>query len=806
LAQDLLKRGFMQKILLDVRYALRGLLRAPAFSAVAIGSLALGIGTNTAVFSLFSAVLLRPFPYAEPDRLAAVFETNPKNGVSRSTICPPDYLEWRDHVRAFQNAAAYRGWEPNLTGVDEPERLTGVRVTGDFFRVLGTQPVAGRVLLTEDETQRNNAVVVSYRLWKRLFAGDPQLVGRTIRLNGEGYVVAGIMPSDFQFPHRLIDIWAPLNLDRERNDRSEHSLLVVARLRADGTLQQARAELGALMASHEKENDGCGADLVALRDWYVGAGSRQTLWILLGAVGLVLLIACANVANLLLARAGGRERELMVRAAIGATRGRLIAQMVTESLLIAMLAGMLGLLLAMWSAEVLVALLPAGSVYLLSPVVIDWRVVAFTFAVSVIAGLIFGTMPAWRSSRTDYNPARAGARSAPFRLRGALLVAQTALAVMLLAGAGLLARTYIRLWQTDPGFSSDKVLAAGVSLPTNQTNERRGAFFDSVLQRLATEPRVAAVGAVTHIPLGGSGSSNYITFEGREELTANPANRPSLDRLIVTAGYFLALEIPLRQGRLFTEQDVAGAPPVVIVNEAAVRRYWPNESPIGRRIKRGTPTAPFPWLTVVGVVGDVRQISLTSRARPMVYLPLPQSPEPAMTLVVKADGDPGVIASLIRSAVRTADRDQPIAWIRSLDEIVFGSLGARWLPMLWMTVFASLALVLAAAGVYGVVSYAVERRRREFGIRMALGADRTRLIRLALRQGLLPALAGTVIGLGITAIMARRASTLLVGVTPNDVSTFLAAAGVLAVVAFAASYPPARRIANEDASLALRSE
>ena len=721
-------------------------------------------------------------------------------------MCPPDFLEWREHVKAFQASAAYRAWEPNLTGIDQPERRTGLRVTGEFFSALGMRPAAGRVLARQDEIERGPSVVVSDQLWRRLFGADPQLVGRTLRLDGVSHVVVGIMPPSFQFPDREVEIWAPLNLDREREDRAEHSLSVVARLRDDGSWQQARAELGSLMAHHEAQNDGCGADLSSLRDWYVGPGSRRTLWLLLCAVGLLLLTACANVANLLLARGGGREREIVVRAALGATRGRLISQLVTESLTLAALAGTLGVVLALWSSDALVALLPERSVYRLSPAVIDWRVLLYTFGVSTVAGLVFGVMPALRHSRADFNPSRAGTRSSSFPVRATLLAAQTALAMTLLAGAGLLTRTFLHVWQSDPGFSSDNVLAARINLPGTQSDERRVAFFEKVVNDLARRPQVAAVGAVTHTPLSGTGNSGYITLEGREELSASPGTRPGAARLIVTPRYFPALSITLRQGRLFTDQDVAGTLPVVIVNEAMARRYWPNDSPIGRRIKRGTPVAPFPWMTVVGVVADVKQQSLTSTPGPMVYLPLSQSAEPAMTLVVKGSDRSRLSAEQIRSVVRAVDRDQPIAWIRSLDEIVFGSLSARWLPMLWMSVFASLALGLASVGVYGVVSYAVEQRRREFGIRLALGADRSDLVRRATRQGLVPALSGAAIGLGAAAMLARVNSALLVGVTPIDVPTFLGAAALLAIAAVVASYPPARRIANEDAALALRSE
>jgi putative ABC transport system permease protein len=792
----------------EVRFALRSLIRAKTLTVTVVLTLALGIGANAAVFSVFNAVLLRPFPYPDAERIAMVFENNPKKGVPRYLVCPPDFLEWRDSVSAFETAAAYRGWSPNLTGIDQAERLTGLRVSGTFFEALGMQPVLGRTLRSSDEAQRTRVVVIAHDLWQHLFGGDLHVIGRTLRLDGESHELVGVMPAEFRFPTAEIQIWSPLNLDRERDQRSEHSLAVVARLRGGSSVNQARDEVGALMARRERENDGCSASAAPLRDWYVTSGNRQMLQVLLGAVGLLLLVACANVANLLLARGGGRARELMVRSALGASRGRLILQLLVESFVLALLGGSCALVLAVWSRGALVALLPVGSVYRLAPLDIDWRVLAYTFGISLAAALVVGLMPAVRCSKTDFNQARAAARATSFRLRSSLLVVQTALAVTLLAGAGLLVRTFVHLWRTDPGFSARHVVAARVTLPGSRTPEQRTAFFNQVLGRLAVEPQVAFAGAVTNVPLGGAGNSNYITFEGRESLTANHGDRPGAERLIVTPGYFQALGIALADGRVFTDQDVHGTLPVVIVNETMARRYWPNESPVGYRIKRGTPQATFPWMTVVGVVRDVRQNSLAAQANPMVYLPFAQTPEPGMTLLVKArpDADASGLSGTIRAAVRGADPDQPIAWLRPLDDVVFGSLSGRWLPMMWMTVFAILALGVAAAGVYGVVSYAVELRRREFGIRMALGADRAALVRLAIRHGLLPALAGAIVGAAAALALARMNERLLFGVSPTDVPTLAAAAAAIAVIALVASYAPARRISSEDASLALRCE
>jgi putative ABC transport system permease protein len=796
----------MRNSWLDLRYAIKSMLRAPSFAAVGVFSLALGIGTNAAVFTVFNAVLLRPLPYHDPGRLMAVFETNPKQGANRVSVCPPDFLDWQRELKSLQQPAAYRQWEPNLTGVEVPERLTGMRVTGDFFAVLGVAPVAGRVLMAEDERANARAVVVSHALWRRQFGAAVNAVGRSIVLNGEAHAVVGIMPDSFQFPDRAIEIWGPLNLDRERNDRAEHSLRVVARLRAGAAIGGARAELATLMARQGPENEGDSGDLMPLRDWYVGATSRRMLWGLLGAVALLLLASCANVANLALARGTGRAREMMIRTAIGATRRRLIAQLVIESLVLSTVAGLAGLLFAMWTADVLVASLPQTSVYRMAPLTTDWRVLLYTFAVAAVAGLLFGIAPALRYSQARYSLGHLTTRMAAGPLQRLLLVAQTALAVTLIAGAGLLARSFVNLWTIEPGFSSENVTVARISVPSSLPESRQIEFFSTVARHLEGNPLVAAAGAVTFLPLSGEGSGGFITFEGREAMSAESGSRPGASRLIVTPGYFNALKLTLKEGRFLNDQDGTNSPWVVVVNESMARRYWPGESPVGKRIKRGTPTAKFPWLTVVGVVGDVRQMNLVDPVGSMIYLPLTQFPSSSMSLTVRSTVSAGAATALIRTAVRAADADQPIAWIRPLDELVFGSLGGRWLPLLWMSVFAGLSLVLAAIGVYGVVSYVVEQRRREFGIRMALGAARADLVRLAIRHGLTPALAGSAIGLVAAAILARVNSTLFAGVAPFDGPAFLSAAAILAVIALAASYPPARRIASEDAAIALRSE
>jgi putative ABC transport system permease protein len=794
----------MQHYWLDLRYALRALLHSPTYAAAVICSLTLGIGANVAVFSVFNAILLRPLPYPHQEELVTIYETNPARGILRYTVSPPDFLEWRASGASLRLAAAHRGWTPNLTGVDEAERLNGLRVSGDFFAVLGLEPIAGRLLARDDEAIDNRVVAISQSLWRRVFGGDTSVVGRTLQLDGVPFVVAGIVPPSVQYPNAEVDIWAPLNLAREQDQRGEHSLMVIARLHPGRTLVQARAELRAISTRHEAESAGHLAELSLMRDWFVGPNSRRTLWVLLAAVGLLLVTACANVANLLLARCSTRAHELTIRIAIGATRGRLIRLLVTESLLVSAIAGFAGLLVAMWTVDLLLGVLPPASPYRSAAIALDWRVLAFAGAASIAAGLTFGVLPALRYSKTAAAQGTAS-RFTPFRMQATLLGAQAGLASALLAVAVMLTQTFLGAWRVDAGFSPSGVMTARMSLPGRQPAGAQAEFYQQVIDRLSADPDITAAAAVTHVPASGDGNSGFITIEGREALSADPATRPTVSRLIATSQYFRALAIDIRRGRAFLETDGANAQPVVIINEAMARRYWGDDDPVGRRIKRGTPTAQFPWLTIVGVAADVRQQGLGAAAVPTVYLHLPQSEEPALTFVVKSNLSEGAAAARIRSAVRDVNRNQPIGAMRSLDSLVFGSISSRWMPTVWMSVFASLALVLASLGVYGVVAYAVERRRREFGIRLALGANRADVIRLAVRQGVTPAVIGTLAGVIGAALLTRLNSSLFPGAS-MDLTTFAGAAAILGTLALMASYAPARRIAQEDAALTLRAE
>lgn len=793
----------------DLGYAFRVLRRNPSFAAVAIGCLALGIGANAAVFSVFSAVLLRPLPYRDPDQLAILCKTSTQRTVSRLTFGPAELLDWHGELTSLTGPAAYQPWAPNLTGVEQSEQLVGVRGSGDLMPLLGVAASAGRVLVPEDVTGRARVVVVSHGLWRRVFRGDPALVGRGIRLDGELHTVVGIMPESFQFPTRQAEIWSPLAIDPGRVDRGEIGTALIGRLAAGATMAQAKAELDARMRAlrqaYPGSYTGWDADVVPLRDWHIGANQRRTLWLLLGAVAIVLLASCANVANMLLAWGSARRDEIAVRLTLGSSRGRIVSQLLTECVLLGLGGAALGLALSVWARETFVNLLPPGSPFGLMPIETDWRVVAYALGVAMVSVLAAGLAPVRHALRTELISAH-GPRVSATRLRASLLVAQTAATVLLLAGAGLLVRSFVNVWTLDPGFSRTNVQTSRIGLPGGAPASRRIAFFDDLVGRLASAPGAQAVGAISNLPLGGEGSSNYISIEGRPELHTE-SHHPGAERLSVTPGVFSALRISLLEGRTFTASDTAAAPLVVIVNRTLAARFFPNESAVGKRIKRGTPQAPFPWMTIVGVVGDIKLAGLLGDVGPTIFLAHTQTPTAVMTLVLRTDAPAGAVTEQVRSAVRTIDPNQPVGAIRPFDDIVFDSLAHRTFPMLWIACFAGLAVLLSALGVHGVVSYALAQRRREFGIRLALGASRQRLLGQVLRQSLLPTALGCVLGLAAALWLMRTLSSLVFGIGLGDqIGLFAAAAVFPVIVALASSYPSARRVTALDPTMVLRLE
>ncbi|HEX7049883.1 MAG TPA: ABC transporter permease [Longimicrobiales bacterium] len=815
----------MDTLLQDIRYALRTLRRAPGFTAVAVLTLALGIGANTAIFSVVNGVLLHPLPYPEPDRLVGVYQLWQGD---RAVMTPANFRDVRQQATGadgtsspvLEEMAPYYRSDFTLTGSGDPVRLQGVEVGAGFFDVLGVAPVLGRTFRPdENEPGRTRVAILSHRLWQQRFGAEPEIIGRVIRLDGNPYEVVGVMPEGFSFPAER-DVWTPIEYDAEfmsENSRGAWYLSVVGRLAPGVSEEQAASRVAAIGRRLEKAypqvNTNVGMTVLSLHDAMVG-DVRTALWVLLGAVGFVLLIACANVANLLLARAASREGELAVRAALGAGRGRLIRQLLTESLILGALGGAAGLLLAVWGTGFLVALQPRN-VPRLDEVTVDGTVIAFTAAIALLTGLLFGLVPALQTARTELAATlREGGRGAlaakgSARVRNALVVAEMALAVILLAGAGLLINSFARLQRVDPGFRAEGALAFRLSLPGVAYNEEsaRAAFYDRLIERLEALPGVRSAGAIMALPLSGFSFTFTFNVEGREP--AQPGSDQSLQTRVVTPGYFRTMGIPLLRGRAFTAQDRADAPQVVLISESAVRRYFPDEDPIGRRITLGWgrgPGRPNVGGVIVGVVGDVKQFELAEEQSAVVYVPHAQVPVGGMTLVVRTAVPPLTLAGAVRREVGALDADLPIAELRTLEQLVARSISQPRFYMLLLAVFAGVALALAAIGTFGVMTYAVAQRTREIGIRMALGADPGSVRRLVVGRAL--ALAATGLGVGLLGALAltRLLGSLLYGVTATDPLTYGAVALTLIGVAFLAGYLPARGATRVDPTVALRAE
>ncbi|HEX8651881.1 MAG TPA: ABC transporter permease [Pyrinomonadaceae bacterium] len=806
----------------DLHYGVRMLLRNPAFAFVAVMTLALGIGANTAIFSVVNAVILRPLPYESPEQLVRVGGANLRTGRAMGSFSPQDFYDWRERNTVFEQVAAYDGWSPGLTGTNEPERIEAARVSASFFSILRAKPEIGRAFLPgEDQPGNNMVVVLGHSLWKRRFGADPGIINSQVTLNGASYTIVGVMPASFETPRftRSIlaepELWAPFapNLnDWTRGGRAVDA--AIARLKPGVTLEQADAELKAIARQLEQQypdtNAGQSVSVASLHESLVGK-SRTALLVLLVAVGFVLLIACANVANLLLARAAARQKEIAIRTALGAGRLRIIRQLLTESVLLAGLGGALGLLSALWTTDLLIAG-AADALPRLNGTVVDAHVLGFTLLVSLLTGIAFGIAPALQASRPDLNEmlkeggrtsALGGARA---RVRSLLIVAEVAVSLVLLIGAGLLIRSFLRLQEVRPGFNPEHVLALEMFLPGIKYPEdhQHIAFYEEVLRRTRALAGVEAAGVVSVLPV----SDNYdrIGFSVEGEPPPPPGEGPDADRYMISSGYFQALAIPLQSGRQFNEDDGrADAQPVVIINETLARRYWQTSAlALGKRVRVGDERRP--WRTVVGIVGDVKQYGLDTPSTMQVYLPHQQSPSQQMTLVVRAGGDPASQTAAVRNEIWAVDKDQPVYNIRTMEQVLAKSIAGRRFNMLLLGIFAGVALLLAAVGIYGVISYSVTQRTHEIGIRMALGAQGSDVLKMVVGQGMVLALIGVGIGMIASFALTRVISSLLFGVSATDPFTFGGIALLLTVVAFLACFIPARKAAKVDPMVALRYE
>ena len=820
---------FAETLLQDLRYGLRTMLRAPGFTATAVLALALGIGANTAIFSVVNAVLLRPLPYDQPDRLVQVWHTPPQKsfpGMPTFAVSPANFLDWHKQNHSFEGMSAYGFGRYTLSGTGHPEAIRMVAATVGLFSILRAQPLLGRGFLQgEDEPGHEHEVVLSYGFWHSYFAGNPDIVGENIQLNGQAFAVVGVMRPEFDFPivsdpGSRTQMWKPLAWsDQERAIRGDHNYGVIARLKDGVSLQQAQAELDAisnrLAQDYPNDNKGWGAIAIPLRDDLVG-DVRPALLLLLGAVTLVLLIACANVANLVLGRALSRRKEAAVRTALGATRRRLLQQAISETLLLAFAGGALGLVFAHYGVILIVKFL-AQRLPRSNEIALDGWVLAFTLAISLLTGFAAGLLPALRMAKSDLNQAlkqglgRTAADSGGSRTRNFLVVSEVALSLMLLIGAGLLIRSLWVLRNVNPGFDANHVVTMTISVPTGKFTEpaQQVSYFGRVLDRVRTLPGVQSAGLIDSLPLSDDGSHQPISVEGRPP--APMADLPEVEVRLISPGYMNAMHIPLLSGRDIDDSDVAGRPGAVLISASMAKSFWPNEDPIGKHLTLYF----FPDLprVVVGVVADVKLTAMNeTQPQPTLYYALAQM-SPArgenwssfgMNLVVRTNAAPLSVVPAITGSIHEMDAEVPLLNIRTMDDSVSASLSPQRFTMLLLGAFAGLALLLAVVGIYSVMSYAVSRRTNEIGIRVALGASRSNVLLLVLRQGLLLALIGAAIGIVGALALSRLMASELYGVRPTDPLTFVAVAALLVIVSLAASYFPARKAMRVDPMVALR--
>ncbi len=803
----------METLWQDLKYGARQLVRNPGFTAVAVLTLALGIGANTAIFSVVNAVLLRPLPYGEPEQLVMIWESRPREGAYENPVAPLDFFDWRQRNQVFDGMAAFLYSTIDLTGVGEPERIDTGIVSASFFDVLGVQAALGRTFLPEEEQEgRHHVVVLADSLWQRRFGSDPAIVGKVLTLDGEPFEVVGVLPRSFDFPEPGLELWRPLVPTSEpMQTRTLHSLQVFARLKAGVSLEQARVDMARVSTQLSQEfpdaNANHGSHLIPLREQLVG-DVRPALLMLLGAVGFVLLIACADAASLLLARASVRHREMAIRSSLGASRVRLLRQTLTESALLALLSGFTGILLAIWGVEAAQSLVSTGSPAMgLRQISVDGRVLAFTVALSILTGILSGAAPAiqrWHGDLSD--TLKEGSRtvgSTPARRRvfAALVMVEIALALVLLVGAGLMVRTFAAFLQVHPGFDPHNTLTLRVAVPETKYDtpvEVKG-FYSQLFKEVQGLPGVEAAGGTVFLPLGGMDARRGIEVEGFEPKPGEPTRAHIR---IVTPDFFHALRIPRLQGRLLTPQDTEGTPLAVLINHTAAERYWPGQSPVGKRVRLGSGE----WREIVGVVGDVKYWGLGATVNPEMYLPFEQAPWPSMALVVRSSSDPMKLVGPIRARVHMLDPNVPISQIQTMEEVLALSLTSTRFYMILLGSFAGLALLLATAGIYGVTAFSVAQKTHEIGVRKALGAQNSDILCWVLRRGFVWTLLGVLLGAVGSFALTRFLSRLLFGVKAGDPITFLSVSAFLVAIALLACYVPARRAMRVDPMVALRYE
>jgi putative ABC transport system permease protein len=810
----------METLLKDIRYGIRGLLKRPGFTVIALITLALGIGANTAIFSVVNAVLLRPLPFQKPEELVIVWEDATFAGFPHNTPAPANYVDWKTQNQSFVDMAASHEDSFNLTGDGEPERVSAYSVTANFFPLLGVQPLLGRSFLEEEDRPGSHKVVIlSYSLWQSRYGGDRNILNREILLNGEKHSVVGVMPASFQFFERDVRLWVPIALDEEGwANRGGHYLAVVARLKPGVPVAQAQADMNAIMRRIAVDHPGetmegkLGALVLPMRDEFVG-DARNSLIVLLVAVAFVLLIACANVAGLLLARAVGRRKEIALRMALGAGRTRVIRQLLTESLLLAIAAGVLGSLLAYASFTFLQGLIPE-QMALAASLKLDVRILMFTIAISIVTGIVFGLVPALQSANFDLNDAlkqSSGRVTSTGRLRSAMIVFEVALSIVLLVGAGLLIQTLFQLFRQYSILEPEKVLTMRTILPREKYKEapQRNQYFQQVLQRIEHLPGVVAAGYSTSIPLMWKGGTSGFYPEGLKAPV--PGMAYDANHRQVTAHYLKAMNIPLRQGRYFESSDNAQSLPVAIINETMARQYWPGENALGRRFKIGDPDEPGKqWKEIVGIVADIRQMGIDEPVKAEMYFPNEQVTDwPGYTprdLAIRTNGDPSNLAGAVRQIIREIDPDQPVSNVATMAEVLGTEAAQRRMGMIMLAGFAALALLLASLGIYGVLAYFVTQHTNEIGVRQALGATPRDILLLVLRKGMGLTLTGVAIGLAAAFALTRLVSSLLFGVKAADPFTFATVPMLLLLVALLACYNPARRATKVDPLVALRYE